>query len=773
MKQELKTFLGAKEAIEKINQYEAILFWFRIIAFPICLILLCASFFGQISLNRPNYTDYVFQATNIGILIIAIFWAYSNYKKQKNLKNNSIINFEIENQLEEIAPLSAIEDLKINGNNEFWNAFKNHQNKTKIPKPSFLDFANSSDAKKMGFLLASVLVFAFYFSVGFRFLTWDFSNTSKIAQNVQIYAQPPEYLKSQKIEIETNKSNLIAQNSKIIIKIYSDKSKPIVKIYGKIIELKQNDNQNYSYEFAAEKSGKIIIKIDGHKINYRLKLNKDAPLKFLSNIKSFPMGDDRIMLQFNAKEDFGIKNAIIQINGATENSGKLKNIYEEIPIETSNFNNQGQSNLVFYSAKSALVGSRVQARLKITDLSDNISYSSQFWLNLIEPTINDDLAQALQELRLNIIRTTQPYGAYKTTSVRFYDDNFGQEIRINSDDYIENAPQSIKHSFEILQIFEENYQFLQMDELSHIGLIYALETLSHARNTNEAKNAGNVLWEIIEKYRNTQKDTKTQINDAIENLKQAVKNHATDEEIERLKQELRQAIQNHIEALQQQQQQSGDMEIEDKQSLGNQDIEKAIDEINSKQGDATQKLDELNQFLQNMQLDNNGGASGRMGQGKQENQSNDIMDKAQKIYDETQNSDGANLNDLAQKQEQLANELKTTDENRFSNAINDMERATQELKQGNKENAQKEQKQAIESLSNALNQGDENKDPLGRDTGNKTNKGRANPNEKTKIPLLDQEQKSREILQKLKEKANDPNNSPQEQEYFDKLLKDQ
>ena len=102
-----------------------------------------------------------------------------------------------------------------------------------------------------------------------------------------------------------------------------------------------------------------------------------------------------------------------------------------------------------------------------------------------------------------------------------------------------------------------------------------------------------------------------------------------------------------------------------------------------------------------------------------------------------------------------------------------MERAAQELKQGNKENAQKAQKQALESLSDAMNQGEDNKDPMGRENDNKSNNGRPNPNEKTKIPPLDKEQKTREILQKLKEKANDPKNTPQEQEYYDRLLKNQ
>lgn len=773
MKQELKTFLGAKEAIKKINQYETILFWFRILVFPISMVLICSAFGGQVLSNRPNIPKFVFELAYVLVLLGAIYWASKNFKNFKNNKNSAIINFEIKNQIDEIAPLSANEDLKINGNDKFWNEFKKQQIKIKIPKPFFLDFINSNDAKKMGVLLASVFVFIFYFSNAFGFLTWNFSNSSQISQNIQVFAQPPEFLKSPKIEIENAKQNLIPQNSKITIKIYSDKARPIIKFNGKIIELKQSDSQNYYGEFVSINDGKIKIKLGSETISYKIKIIKDAPLKFLSNVKTFPIGDDRFMMQFNSKEDFGIKQAIIELKGQAENFDQQVKIDEEFPIDINNFNNQGQNSLTFNSAKSALVGSRVIARLKITDLSGNISYSNNFWLNLSLPQLNDDLAQSLQELRLNIIRTTQPYEAYKNALVRIYDENSNQEVQVSSDNYIEHAPKSIKQAYDILQIYEVNYQYLQMDELSHLGLIYAIETLSRARNTQEAKQAGNILWEIIEKYRDAQKDTKTQINDAIENLKQAIKNNASDSEIERLKQELRQAIQNHVEALEQQQQQSGDMEIEDKQSLGDQDIEKAIDDITSKQGDATQKLDELNQFLQNMQLDNNGSASGRMGQETGENQSNDIIDKAQKLYDETQSSNGSNLGELAKEQEKLADDLKSMDENRFSKAINDMERAAQELKQGNKESAQKAQKQAIESLSDALNQSDDNKDPMGRENDNKAKSGRQNPNEKTKIPPLDKEQKSREILQKLKEKANDPKNTPQEQEYFDRLLKNQ
>ncbi len=773
MKQELKSFLGAKEAIKKINQYELILLWFRILVLPLSMVLICSVFFGQILLNRPNLPKIIFELANVGIILGAGFWAFKNFKSLKNIKSNSIINFEIQNQINEIAPLSANDDLKISGNIEFWNEFKKQQIKAQIPKPNFLDFTNSKDAKKMGFLLASILVFVFYFSNAFSFLTWNFSNSSQISQNIQIFAAPPEFLKSPKIDIESGKANLIPQNSKITIKIYSDKARPIANFNGNKIELKQSDNQNYFGEILAINDGKIKIKLGGEKIAYKIKINKDAPVKFLSNVKVFPIGDDRFILQFTAKEDFGINQASIEISGKAENFGQQEKINEEFPIDINSFNNQGQSSLNFNSAKSALIGSRVLGRLKITDLSGNISYSSQFWLNLREPQLNDDLAQSLQELRLNIIRTTNPYEAYNNASVRTYDEKSNQEVQISSDNYIENAPKSIKQSYDILQIYEANYQYLQMDELSHLGLIYAIETLSRARNTQEAKEAGNILWEIIEKYRDAQKDTKTQINEAIENLKQAIKNNANDAEIERLKQELRQAIQNHVEALKQQQQQSGDMEIEDKQSLGDNDIEKAIDEINNKQGDASQKLDELNQFLQNMQLDNNGSTSGRMGQTSNDSQSNDIIDKAQKLYDDTQNSNGSNLGELAQEQEKLADELKSIDENRYSKAINDMERAAQELKQGNKEGAQKAQKQALESLSEAMNQGENNKDPMGRENDNKSNKGRPNPNEKTKIPPLDKEQKTREILQKLKEKANDPKNTPQEQEYYDRLLKKQ
>lgn len=312
---------------------------------------------------------------------------------------------------------------------------------------------------------------------------------------------------------------------------------------------------------------------------------------------------------------------------------------------------------------------------------------------------------------------------------------------------------------------------------------------------------------------------------AQEALRQALQNNAPQEEIDRLLEELRIAMDEYLLALAQ----SGDANaMNDGQGadLEGRDLQDILDEIAQlrRQGEnraAQERLAELERLLQNIQISQGSSGQGQQGQGEpgedgegEGNQSLDqagaLIDQQRRLSDDTYAASRGDRSstDLSQSQNSLADAAREladqaaqdsatgqpggAGQQAFQQAERAMREAAQDLARGNLPAAQARQEQALQALREGAQavaeetlaqegQGEDGdgeqrnasgnrqgtgtqRDPLGRAYGREGETG-------VEIPDLVNPERVRELTRSLRKRLSDPSLPAAERDYLERLLK--
>lgn len=190
-----------------------------------------------------------------------------------------------------------------------------------------------------------------------------------------------------------------------------------------------------------------------------------------------------------------------------------------------------------------------------------------------------------------------------------------------------------------------------MTDNTHVLALYSLKTrLSLADNDDALRNVVNYMWDIANGIENGNLSVAEQrLKQTQQALRDALRNGASPEEIERLMNELRQAMENYISMLAQKNNdgKAGDVPA-DMQILGSDELEKRLQELEEMAklgnlGAAEQMLAELEKMMNGLQIMPGGGQTQAGGKGtsqkdrmqKQMDNLADMMRRQQRMLDET------------------------------------------------------------------------------------------------------------------------------------------
>jgi uncharacterized protein (TIGR02302 family) len=368
------------------------------------------------------------------------------------------------------------------------------------------------------------------------------------------------------------------------------------------------------------------------------------------------------------------------------------------------------------------------------------------------------------------------------------------------------------------------------DTTVYLNIRTAYRRLGNPDSAETVQSVIDQLWETALRLEDgDMSEAERALKDAQDRLSKAIEEGASDEEIAKLMQELREALNKYLEELvRQAQQQPQDQEDQGQpqQFMSQQDLEdmlKKIEEM-SKSGakDAAQQmLSELRDMLDRLQ-------SGRMakngqgqGQGQQMMQMMEqfggLITKQRRLMDDTfgaqrgnqrggqtgegengqgqQQGQGDGREGLEDRQSQLRQELgRLMDQLRglgdagsepLGDARDSMESAEEALRNGDLDGATREQAQALENLrkgAQAMTEqmmsgrngqsfssragGDEERDPLNRPLNDDVGDGRS-----VKVPRDIDMQKARELLQELRRRLGEASRPEKELDYIERLLK--
>ncbi len=299
---------------------------------------------------------------------------------------------------------------------------------------------------------------------------------------------------------------------------------------------------------------------------------------------------------------------------------------------------------------------------------------------------------------------------------------------------------------------------------------------------------------------------------AEEVLRQALERGASDDEINRLVEELRQAMSDYLNALAQSGQSPGEGAPNDAQQIDRADLDEMLDSIRdlSQQGAANaarQMLSDLQNLLNNLQLSQGAGRGGS-GQGQADNsaqggaagQAGEIIGRQRELADETFNrgrDPEASGDDLARREGGLGGDLDVLmdalaadpgldpegdagralsrarsamreaegalEAEQFGMASDAMERAIRNLRDGAETLAREQMRQAQQDGQDTEGRSGPETDPLGRPSGEALGEG-------VDLPGESEAGRTRAVIEELRRRLGEPGREAEEKDYLERLL---
>lgn len=368
------------------------------------------------------------------------------------------------------------------------------------------------------------------------------------------------------------------------------------------------------------------------------------------------------------------------------------------------------------------------------------------------------------------------------------------------------------------------------DTTVYLNIRTAYRRLRGEPSTESFQSVIDQLWETALRLEDgDMSDAERALKDAQDRLSKAIEEGASDEEISKLTQELREAMNRYLQELVQQAQRQGPQDQQMRQAdrfMSQQDLEEMLKKIEemSKSGakDAAQQmLSELRDMLDRLQAGRM--ANGQGGQGQQMQmmeQLGGLIPKQRRLMDDTFGAQRGNQQGQGQgqgqsgeqqgqgqgqgqgegqgledRQSQLRQELgRLMDQLRgmgdagnqsLGDARQSMESAEEALRNGDLDGATREQAEALENLrkgAQAMTEqmlsgrngqsfssrtgGDEERDPLNRPLNDDVGDGRS-----VKVPRDIDMQRARQLLQELRRRLGEASRPEKELDYLERLLK--
>jgi hypothetical protein len=582
--------------------------------------------------------------------------------------------------------------------------------------------------------------------------------------------------------------------------------------------------EDVAYEAKLTLPGPGVVRIVRFhtKARWTLRPVADAsPSADLDGPVTCPEGET-IELSYKASDDFGVRDMLLRVTPVEPPPGLVGAKPHDTVLEAPAGEPKDAAATVRVDlAGHPYAGLDVNVQVVAVDAIGQEGASEPAQVKLAEKIFLQPLARAAIEMRRTILWERRHYAKAKpfvSPAITGAADFFG--LRTDDDDpRITRAPQAIKRAgrmIDALTAHPEDGYF--KDPSVYAGFRLARASLTFAREIEDTTRAADILWAVAmaAEYGDAA-DAKRAMEEAQQQLSDALRRGASQEEIKRLSDALSQATKNYMQAAVHEALRNGqqpedlrDRQAEQGQSFNKSDIDAIMKEIERRaaEGDtdgAQQLLQHLAQMMQNMevQLTQGEGGEGEQADPKLRQQMEDLsrqMGEQRELRDHTEEKqqnggNGQSQEDLAGRQEDLQKKLEQArraareggakeGDKELGEAGNAMDRAADALRRGDLEGAKREQDEALRSMrrgaerlsDEAQRQGgrDERspnavqareRDPLGRKMGN----GDAEGNE-TDVPAEMEKKRAREIMDELRRRAQDPSRPEAERDYLRRLM---
>ena len=592
----------------------------------------------------------------------------------------------------------------------------------------------------------------------------------------------------------------------------------------------------YEAKFEVPRAGALRIVRFNTKARWRIAPGADG--KPSASFDGPPKVDgDDVSFSWNAKDDFGVHGLMLRVRPLHPTPSLANAPPVDVPVDSpADEPREAKGEAKISLLRSPYAGMEVQASVVAIDALGQEGESNPQPLKLPEKIFLQPLARAAIEVRREILRERRPYSAPEKLAandtppvLRTYDPVFGTATApILTDEYdprIERAPAAIRRAGRMIDALtsapEDGYF---QDTAVFLGLKGARAALDSARATPETDAAADILWQVaLRAEYGDSADARRALAEAQKALSQAIANGADSNEIQRLTDAVRQAMNNYMQALVQEAQrnaskQQSEEDTQQRTQMSGQDIQDMLNEVQrlaqSGQTEAAQQLlQKLQGLLDNLEirLTDQSGGQGQGGKDKGDSELNksveglsDTIGKQRALKDDTdkEGKQGGSAGqkqgkgqELGQRQQDLqralgearkgAKQSGAPESDDLGKAQDSMGKAEEKLRRGDFGGAEKDQNEALNSLRSGVEKlgqellrrqdAREGRDTKSRNTGEHDplgrNIGAGNSDDKSvTVPDAMERQRARDILNELRKRAEDPSRPEQERDYLRRLL---
>ncbi|WP_395016101.1 TIGR02302 family protein [Dongia sp.] len=621
-----------------------------------------------------------------------------------------------------------------------------------------------------------------------NFSAFTQSETSK----VEAWLTPPEFTRlapislSSAVQLESGEATplTVPAGSKLLAQAEGIGAKATLLANGESKDFEMLDAITQRIEGKIQSGDEIAIEADGDTLaRWPIKVVPDqAPsIAFATD----PSATDRgvLRLDYTAKDDYGIKSVKAVVQLAKEGTNK-ESLELNLPIPQLD-----AKELKAYSYQDLTAhpwsGLEVEIRLVARDAQGQIGASAPVVITLPERKFYHPVARAIIEQRKKLARDPDSKDAV------------AEALRgLNA------QPEAYDGNVAVFLSLNLAWRRLSGDALSKDELANLEEQLWDTALALEDGGVSLAMRELREMQRR---------------LEEALNNGASQEEIERLMNQVQEAMNKYLENMRQQLQEAmkNGMQMQrlspNGLKLSQQDLNKMLNDArrmaqSGSRESAKQMLDRLQQMLENLQagipmpMDQQGSQAQKMMNDlmRMQQQQDKLLQDSFRMQRGQQQGEGQQMNGQPQagEQEGLRQDFGKLMRD-FGNMMGDMpqsmgqaeqsmRRAVDALKKGDFEGAGEAQNQALSQMQQSMqqmqqqmqagmNRGPGQRDPMdpfGRTTPKEDSAGGNSVNTTgVKVPDQSEMERARQIFEELRLRRNDPQRPRDERDYLDRLLK--
>lgn len=455
------------------------------------------------------------------------------------------------------------------------------------------------------------------------------------ALEVSAWLTPPEHTGEAPVYLTSTTEDVkIPAGSMLTLRVHGGPAKlkrratGDVKLQGKrTIQLKKYVDGAYQAKVQIFEAQEISLHYWGKRGSWELKTAPDGKPQIQYVNEPSLDEQDRLTFDWKAEDDYGVAKVFLKLTTLADTGVEVGQT-DRIPLDLPRaFQTSAEDTARLNLIRHKWAGLNVGMTLEVEDTGGQTALSDQVTYKLPEKLLLEPLAKSSQEIRVTLMREGKAYNPIEEPAIK-------QGVFDGLGDRLGAAPDGVQRAALMIDAVTYKPQIFMRDYAIYLGLKRAQELIRGAVDLQELAPLDDLLWSItLRAEYGTLADAARRLEAARRALETALRNGAGEDEIRRLMNAFREAVEDYLaarmaEALLNNNGSEG--QGGDNSQLGGQDLEDMLsaleDLTETGASDAARKLlNDVANLLNNLQF--NAGGSGKNGMPGQQGDNKEEDDK--------------------------------------------------------------------------------------------------------------------------------------------------